>query len=467
MSKHHIQETLQAGNMGTYRPNALFTRISSEGDLEPEYGDPLPGAVALHAHEYTHYLHNLSTNAGAMSLVSSFWLIHPFIKNADRNAQILVSSESAVDDDVISAFKVMNVMRGVTRGIPKGYSWPSARSWDFKQPTLAVHEVTHSSKIVAKVNVFTIKSRAVFSDDHSLDIEIQPGLDFISEGVAYEIEREIRRHAGISDDFLDHQTPSYPYLTFRPLVDFLIGQPSTAEERILLGTFALLDHSPSEGLIKACSVVRMELQEGLEGGFSNYLNQALYHFKKYANGIIESQLPAISKILSQSKTLSTGVEIYCKLIKKSLENRQKSPVMEAVFIQSKMTAEDFLRKSLNILERQVCQEKPGSASVISWIGLKGSIADESDETLQAFSVLQAAVHYVQQHFTINAIVPTADIPETRCPFSRACEIQTKANFPEACDTKPWEFQLTNDRTKVCFYEAARIALASRISSESS
>lgn len=466
MSQHHIQEILKAGNMGTYRPNVLFTRISSEGDLEPEYGDPLPGAVALHAHEYTHYLHNLSTNAGAMSLVSSFWLLRPFTNNADSNARILVSSESAVDDDVISAFKVMNVMRGVTRGIPKDYSWPRVRSWDFEQPALAVHEITHSSETVAKVKVFTVNSRAVFSDDHSLDIAIQPGLDFISEGVAYEIEREIRLHAGIPEALLDQQTPSYPYLAFRPLIDFLIGQPSTAKERIVIGTFALLDHSPSEGLIKACSVIRAELKEGLKDGFSTYANQLLYHFKKYADGIIEGQLPSIAKILSQSETLSTGAEIYCKLIKKALKKRQELPVMEGAFIQSKMTAEDFLMQALNMLERQVCQEKPDSASVISWIGLKGSIVDESDETLRAFSVLQAAVHYVQQHFTINAIVPTADILETRCPFSRACETQTKAGFPEACDTKPWEFQLTSDRTKVCFYEAARIALASQVASES-
>lgn len=123
-----------------------------------------------------------------------------------------------------------------------------------------------------------------------------------------------------------------------------------------------------------------------------------------------------------------------------------------------MDSEDFLQRSLRMLERQVCQEKFGSSNVISWIGLPGSVADQPDEALRAFSILQSAIHYVQHHFTTDAIVPTAQLRDTPCPFSGACEAQIERNFPEVCDTNPWEFQYSAARVSVCFYEAAQIAL---------
>ena len=458
VSQYYLQEALRAGTLGTYRVNALFTRISSDGDLEPDFGEPMPGAVSLHAHEYTHYLHNLSTVAGVMSLLSSFWLLLPFIRNADSNARILASSATGLDDDVGSAFQVINVMRGITRGIPNNYSWPKVSSWQFEAPTSAVRKIIHSSETLSQITVFSFTAKAIFSSGHSLQIEVQPGLDFITEGVAYEIDREARRLAGIPEEVLDDQTPSYPYLVFRPLVDFLIGQQSSAEERIVIGTLALLDNSPSEGLIQVCEAIRTESEEGSSEGFADYTNQLCDRFKNYSNHIIGSQLSTVVSILSGSKVLSIGASIYCQLIRTALAKRQESPVMETAFIESKMDSEDFLQRSLRMLERQVCQEKFGSSNVISWIGLPGSVADQPDEALRAFSILQSAIHYVQHHFTTDAIVPTAQLRDTPCPFSGACEAQIERNFPEVCDTKPWEFQYSAARASVCFYEAAQIAL---------
>lgn len=88
MYKYHEREVLNAGKLGTYRVHSLFTRITSEGDLNPEIGEPLQGAVALHAHEYTHYLHNLSTLAGLDALLACFWLVAPFVRGTDGRVGI-------------------------------------------------------------------------------------------------------------------------------------------------------------------------------------------------------------------------------------------------------------------------------------------------------------------------------------------------------------------------------------------
>jgi hypothetical protein len=70
---------------------------------------------------------------------------------------------------------------------------------------------------------------------------VQIGHDLISEGVAYEVEREIR-FANRTNSVLDADTgtPLYPYIAYQQIVDHFMGRPTTAQERIDVGVCALM-----------------------------------------------------------------------------------------------------------------------------------------------------------------------------------------------------------------------------------
>ena len=193
--------------IGSYSPNCLYTRISSLFDLQPATSAVLHDAVAVHVHEYVHFLHNVSTCAGLHLLIADLWLLRS-LPHATNEHGHFAGSERLTEEQQ-SWVRAATSWRDALLGAVKGLA-DSAR--------------------------FTI------------DL----GYNFISEGIAYEAEREVRRFSSSRQSDLDHGVLPYPYLIYGALIDALVGRKSTPQERIDLGVFALLTTSPGASLIALC-----------------------------------------------------------------------------------------------------------------------------------------------------------------------------------------------------------------------
>lgn len=464
MSKYHEREVLNAGKLGTYRVHSLFTRITSEGDLDPDIGDPLPGAVALHAHEYTHYIHNLSTVAGLDALLACFWLVAPFVRGTDERGFFTASEGLDNGDELTSAFKVMNSARGSVIGIPKdeNFQWPKITEWCFGAVRSESVTLSHSTEgEIGKIQVSSIPITAKHIRGEPLELVLSPGLDFLSEGIAYEIEREQRRAPTLSEQALDSQTPSYPYLAYRPLVEHLVGHSTTPQERILIGNLALMTNAPAQAFFSLCAAIKIDKDraDGLSTEQDKLGNLIYQDFIKHLSNPNFSYTGQLKVILAGSAELSEGLEIYCKLIDKGLQQRTKTFMLEQMLIQKKLSSDEFRNFTLNVLERLVCQEKVDGDSVIDWIApLNGVIAEVPEDVLQRLSVLQTSIHYLQQHFTMDGrLGSTAELRESACPFAGACQAQKQYDHPEDCGRKPWNVSVDGGK-KVCWYEAGRLSL---------
>lgn len=463
MSEYHQKEVLNAGTLGTYRVHSLFTRISSEGDLEPEGEEPFKYAVALHAHEFTHYLHNLTTIAGVDSLTACFWLVVPFVRNADEHGYFTAPEGIEEDENLKLAFKAMNCTRGTVELASNSLDgkWPVITEWEFGKPVEDFVSLTHSVYgNIGNIPVCTLRVIAKSKAGAPIEMSLRPGLDFISEGVAYEIEREQCRLVGISGRDLDSQTPSYPYLTYRPLVEHFVGRETTAEERIRIGSAALLTFTPSASLFLLCSAMRQDFEraDGEQTVFERATNYLVQQFQNYRARPDLSPMVQIREIMGGSEDLRKGVEVYGRLLDKGLDLRVRQPMMELSLIKQAIAPSDFNQVASELLEHLVCQEKVGLPHHISWIGAPGSIAEISDEELQRLSVLQTSIHYLQQHFTKDGrLGNTADLPDAACPFEGACPIQANSSHPEMCSKKPWQVSAAGGKG-VCWYEAGRLSL---------
>jgi len=462
MSDYHDREVLNAGTLGTYRVHSLFTKISSEGDLDPEFGEPTPGAVALHAHEYTHYLHNMSTPAGLEALQSCLWLIHPFVTYTDNRGFFNPPGDLLADDEVSLALTVTKATRGFEEGIPyeENHRWPNVSEWKFENLQACNFPLVHSVEgNIGNVPARKIDVRAIAAGKE-INFTLLPGLDFISEGIAYEVEREQRRLSGIPEELLDTQTPSYPYLAFRPLLEFLIGRSTTSEERIIIGSLALLHTPPSCSLIEICEALREDflLGNGSTEKFDQCKDYILNDFRNRSLRTDSIFTYPLKHIVAGSPDLSKGIDVYLTIIKKGLTLRSKHPAVELIFLGKALSPDEFRNATLHILERLVCQEKVGAASRLEWIGVAGSIADLSEEAFQKFTVLQTSIHYMQQHLTRSGLAATSLIKDTPCPFLGACEVAKEYGNPVDCGTRPWLVSVADGSSKVCWYEAGRLAL---------
>lgn len=464
MSKYHEREVFNAGKLGTYRVHSLFTRITSEGDLNPEIGDPLPGAVALHAHEYTHYLHNLSTVAGLDALLACFFLITPFVQGTNDCGWFTAPESLEHNDQLMLPFSMMNIARGSVTGIPKDkhFQWPVITEWNFgavRNEFVTLTSTTEEN--IENIQVKSISITAKHNGGEPLELVLRPGLDFLSEGIAYEIEREQRRAPGISEKMLDSQTPSYPYLAYRPLVEHLIGYETTIHERILIGTLALLTHNPAQTFFDLCTAIKRDKDRGddtkvEQEKFVNHIHQ---NFVTFVSNPQNSYTNKLKWILSGSGDHLEGLDIYCMIIDKGLRLRTQAFMMEQMMVEKKLNADEFLNLTLNILERLVCQEKIDGDSVIEWIApINSVIATLPEEVIQKLSVLQTSIHYLQQHFTVDGrLGSTAQLKESACPFVGACQTQKQYGYPADCGSKPWNVSVDGGK-KVCWYEAGRLSL---------
>ncbi|MFS2097044.1 hypothetical protein ACCC96_28980 [Pseudomonas sp. Pseusp11] len=464
MSEYHEREVLNAGKLGTYRVHSLFTRITSEGNMQPEIGEPFPGAVALHAHEYTHYLHNLSTLAGLDALLACFWLVTPFVRGTDDRGWFTAPVGIEKDENLSIAFSIMKSARGSVEGIPNDglFKWPEINEWCFGTVLSSSVSLSHSTEgDIGKIGVKSISITAKHNRGEPLELVLIPGLDFISEGIAYEVEREQRRVPAVSDQLLDSQTPSYPYLAYRPLIEHLIEYKTTVQERILIGNLALLTTAPSYAFFEICAAIKRDRDRG-DGATKDLdkIGSDIYEaFVKHVTNSKFSYVGQLKEVLAGSSDHIQGLEIYCKLIEKGLRLRVETPMMEQLFTQARLSPDEFRNVTLKLLERLVCQETVDGESTIEWVvPLNSIIAELPDEEIQKLSVLQTSIHFLQQHFTKDGgLGSTVNLKESACPFAGACQTQKEYGYPADCESKPWNVSVA-DGKQVCWYEAGRLSL---------
>lgn len=464
MSEFHDREVLNAGALGTYRMHSLFTRISSSGDMDVAESERFKFAVALHVHEYTHYLHNLTTRAGLDALLPCFWLIPYFASHTDEFGIFTAPEDIDKDDQISLAFEVMRSGRGAVEGIQKGdkIQWPRIVKWIISDPVFDIVKLNLDGQNIGSIDKCSVKIIAKPHNAQPIEITLTPGLDFISEGVAYEIEREQCRLAGIEEKDLDSQTPSYPYLAYRPLVDHFVGRETTVIERIAIGNYALMTNSPSSYFFELCLTLK---DGGLAGdaksrGFINLTKEIIASFKEIRS---KPDLTQIKNSVTGSAWLFKGADLYSSLIERGLSLRSKWPLMELALIQKKLTPDTFRLITINLLDYLVCQEKVEPPHKIEWIGSKrNGVFSASGDDLQNLSVLQTSIHYLQQHFTNDGrLGNTAKMPDSACPFDGVCPLQNSYSNPELCATKPWQVSIADGITKICWYEAGRLSLRSK------
>lgn len=464
MSELHGGEFLNAGSLGTYRMHSLFTRITSCGDMDVTENERFKHAVALHAHEYTHYLHNLTTRAGLDALLPCFWLIPYFVRNADEFGIFTAPEDIEQDGYVSLAFKVMRSGRGAVEGATKGdgIRWPRIVDWVIENPLFEIINLSSEGQCNGSVDKCSVRVVAKPHNAQSIEIVLSPGLDFISEGIAYEIEREQCRLTGIEEKDLDSHTPSYPYLAYRPLIEHFVGRKTTLTERVAIGTYALMTNSPSSYFFELCVTLK---DGGLAGDSKSqaFINLTREIHSGFNETISKLDFSQIKSSLAGSCWLSEGADLYVSLIERGLALRSKWPLMELSFIQKKLTPDEFRLITMNLLDYLVCQEKVDLPHKIEWIGSKSKgVLSASDAELQNLGVLQASIHYLQQHFTNKGVLGnTAEMPDSACPFDGACPFQSSYSSPELCATRPWQVSIADGLTKICLYEAGRLSLRSK------
>ncbi|MBY5170093.1 hypothetical protein FP359_09505 [Klebsiella variicola] len=432
--------------LGGFNPNSLFTRTVESADLLPSNRQPWDAALPVHVHEYIHYLHNISTPSGVVFLFNGFNLFFEFMRGTNKHG--IYEPKNHLSENTESILKVYSLLQGGVIG-ERPSSESKIKLWKFSAPNtqevpLRLFDYEFDTFSMTRIDVELI---SYYGSSYEFTLEI--GINLITEGIAYEIDREIRRKIGAWDD-LDEHTPPYPYLLFQHLIDYLVGRKTSLYERLILGVCALLEIAPGKGLLRACRMLK-SFKTTTSEGFCNYILTLKQGLEGFKNDLKNQVMPNMIRNFSGSSSLQGGVEKYLDFVSISFEKRCTSPLMELGFMHI-TSHETFFRKIASLVPQWICQEKQNNKAEISLIG-DPAIVNAVDEV--ALSILQSAFHYVQLHLKSDGTTRrTSDIPSVKCPFIGACQAQSQVTDSKSCAHAPWSSTFREQegiKKPTCFY----------------
>ncbi|UCV01012.1 hypothetical protein [Acidovorax radicis] len=439
-------DQFSSATLGVYSTNSFFTRFKSAADLSPADGDPYPSAVPTHVHEFIHYLHNISTVAGVRAAVLVNTAVFMATQYLMTESELIEKSsqETLQSKDVEFFLKHLNLIFGSFEKIEDCRDESIEDHWEISN--LQSYDQNCFAHLFAyQLNIKgVIKKRAV----HGV---LKIGLNFITEGIAYEVEREVWQKNGIASGIIDDATPIFPYLTYEPVVNYIVGRKTNQSERMKVGSAALMHYSPSQGFIEACLALR-------KGGdsFDKYFKNSIKALKFYMDNAFEEEVDILREFYAHTDKLGEPFESYLMRIKSASQMRSTFPLVEEIFLQDSLTPSRFLEISSALAERLIIQEKADGTAITDYHGNQNGLASLPDEKITWFIVLCSAIHFVKQHFTADGgISKTKDLKNAICPFSGACYVEFSEGNPDVCKKTPWRFKATKNVNKngVCWYVA--------------
>lgn len=447
-------ELFNSSQMAAYRTNTLFSFFGVEGDLQfylTEGEKELSrAALSLHVHEYIHYLHNISTTSGLQLLKNRLIGLRVFNAGADRNGHFVSASSNSYGGDPVLFSEYENDLPAILGSVVelKKSGHIDNIECRFSKRTEATSDPTDPLHILGVDISFTLAGR-----EEKISA-LNFGYSVITEGVAYEIERELRKKLGEPEYSLDQHVSVYPYLLYRKVVEYFVGRKCSTYELIQVGTLALQNKIPSWGLYAAMMALEHDssvFNELIKSTYSDFDENAV----AYQN--VVSLL--IDKVFKNT-LLAKGLKVLDDIVRPAIKKRQSNMFYEDVFLRNDLLPENFFQIAAeeDLAPRCVVQKTHNGGYDGYWIGMGVDHQSIDDSSLEALSILQCAIHFTQLHLTSQGkLVNTIDLKKNstkkECPYLNICPIRQRKSNPSLCENAPWMHDFESINSENCWYGA--------------
>lgn len=439
--------------LASYKNNALFTTLPHTADLSILDQEEIPDAkvteivLGLHIHEFIHQLHNFSTTAGLQLLTNRLTALQIFATGTNDNGHYIRQGATYkhINSDLLENFEkdYFRILGSTDQILQPGF----LTDLDFEtfSSIEQTEDPTDPCEIVGVQSNFKIGGK-------SSSIKINNiGYSMITEGIAYEIEKQVRRSiTGETGIELDYSTPPVPYRLYRPLVEHLVGRECDLSELVKVGTIALQNKIPSHGLLASTSALRLGPLH-----FERFSHDMMIEFDGVVSEYQET-IEQLEKTVFISNSLKIGLSVLNKVVTCALDKRKNDPFYELVFTTEPLDLKAFLRIITvgNFPPRCILQNKPDDTAEFFWIG--SNVSDLSNTEIEAISTLQSALQFSQLHLSPNAgFNNTSKLPESpndsSCPYIKVCPLKEQRADPRLCSTSPWMHDIGIQEGGVCWY----------------
>ena len=451
-----------AATLGLYETHRFCLRLAPEVTLLADDGAPKSelnaDVLVVLLHEYTHFLHNLSTASG-FAAYQCFQQLLGVFSNALNDDGTCDPAHLSSDNTAVarSALDALESIDG-TRRLPNhpspvtGLSVVSARC----APT----QVGGVSVQHAKVE-WVIDRRDGTRETFVSDV----GAFVIEEGIAFTLEECVRLNAVTFERSGVDPPPLYPYEAFRVLAQHYVPDIS-ALSAIRLGLLALSTNRPGASLLHALDAYKRLRASGADdvAACRTVRGSIDEMLKAITQRICSIDLGEISKMHFERGLVADGHASVLDEFRRLLTQRAADPWFDVAWCQEDGTL-DLKALSALLLSTVPCdaiQEQSGSENdfgrdvllTFKSAGVQrddgGIVPTTANSGLRA---VQAQFDYLLAHLSPSqGIVATTQPSPRRCPYFTTCTLEMRRDDPQPCKEAPWQ-RLTN-KGETCWYGVA-------------
>lgn len=456
--------------LGFYDPNQYLICIGSDVPfiVEDANGKLIPDwtALPLFAHEYWHYLHNVTTASG----FKMFALATARLAAFSDTLMVTKDGRSAGGGALDGATRRLLRMHADIERFLDGDPGPD---------TAGVEDIV-TSRIVGMRNdgkrhihsgnpiecARTVLGAEVDLEDGSFfPTEFALGSLAIEESVAALVESFVD---GRSPD--DTSAPEFPYRVLERVHAARVGADSTPLTIASLGTLALLCKHPGAALLPVLDAYARERREGRTEA------QAVAAAVAATGALREDALrPAlahdIEDIVERHRgrgLVEHGVRHITSTMRRGLNLRRTQPLFEIEWLQRYGPEGGLEALRQHFPPCDVLQERepaPGIEPRDLLVSLtpSGDIDGKGHTTTDCLRAAQSQTHFVDAHYRPDPSPTFARSVEAsaECPYFHACVLPFRTKSPDVCKESPWE-HFQPGPGDVCWYGSGVSSTLARV-----
>jgi hypothetical protein len=428
---------------GAYLPNHFLISMSAstpyfrEGEQDPD-----PKFAPIFAHEYVHYLQNLTTLAGFKSFSFTQNLVPLFSRTLAKDGSSGGDSnlDTKLKSDLETICTIQLEHEGDSEVTPPGAGEFTIDTMDFHDSALLFRGQS------AMLHSVTLRGTTTTKDGAVRQVSFELGAAAIEESLAYIFETQ----AAVALDVPPIPASEFPYRILERTVAHILGENPDLRISAILGTLALLAPHPAYALVTLTRVFLERRSQGL--GSDAALEQIVTEQRTSLHAIndtLKADLDSIRSIHVGRGLLEPAVAKLASIFESAFQLRTARPLFDVDVFFPRFNMLRFVELLREIPPCDILQERPGSDDLLLrdlLLGFEDTSANE-----RVFRILQAQQHYYVTHLDLSGEFSPSDKIESVCPFFTCCGVEIRRNSPEICRSSPWK---TVQNTQTCWYGSA-------------
>lgn len=403
-------------------------------DLGGSGAFPTASAFGYFFHEYTHFLHNISTVSGIAAFINTVELWRCFRRTVDRSGYSAGSATCDADRRRHLQTLIAYLTAARRNNRPPLTTIVSPVSITITSLTEDIDVQGPNQNLLS---VLTCDVNVSDQSGRTEEVKVRVGTLELLESAAWLLER--RMVIALNPQETISSPPIFPYRVVEAVAHH--AARGLEEEGILVCILTALQSSDAPQALKAVfEIADLALRNGNDPVPT--LRQIAINNMHQCAAQLDQAFATLEKEFSNDGVLARAIRRVIGAARRGFELRRADPIFEFRTIERIRSSSGSLADVIrSIPSCAILQIRYGGEDQIGR-DILGSFLPNVDEYGQdpegGLRTVHSAFDYIGRHRTETDLTNTQHARPGRCPFYTCCNLPLRKQQPNVCQSRPWE-----------------------------